>query len=133
LDRWTVGSREKGMASMRLTSAGLALRTPRAAYDTAVSYGPLIAPSTGRYRFTLKYRPESGRFTFGARPLDDSTYLAQDVAACPAGSDLEKAFWVDLKGGEAILLRIANNNPDGRRHGFLPDGRGHGGGVLEFG
>jgi hypothetical protein len=113
LDRWTVGSREKGRTSIRLTSAGLALRTPRAAYDAAVSYGPLIAPSTGRYRFALKYRPESGYFTFGARPLDESTYLAQDVAACPAGNDLEKTFWVDLKRGEAILLRIANNNPNG--------------------
>ena len=91
LDRWTVASREKGLTSIRLTSAGLALRTPRAAYASAVSYGPLIAPDTGRYRFALKYRSRSGHFVFGARPLDESIYLAQDSMGHPAGDDRDIA------------------------------------------
>jgi hypothetical protein len=110
LDRWTIGTREKGLTSMRVTSAGLALRTPRAAYDAAVSYGPLIVPDTGRYRFALKYRPGSGYFAFGARPLDESGYLAEGFAGLLAGEDGETAFCLDLKRGERILLRIANNN-----------------------
>jgi hypothetical protein len=113
LDRWNVGAREKGLTSIRVTSAGLALRTPRAAYASAVSYGPLIAPDTGRYRFALKYRPGSGYFVFGARPLDDSTYLAEDLAGSPASDHGEAAFWLDLKRGERILLRIANNHAHG--------------------
>ena len=112
LDRWTVGPREKGLTGISVTSAGLALRTPRAAYAAAASYGPLIVPNTGRYRFALKYRPESGYFAFGARPLDESGYLAEDYGGHPAGAG-EAVFWLDLKRGERILLRIANNNPNG--------------------
>jgi len=113
LDRWTIGAGEKGLTSIGVTSAGLALRTPRAQYAAAVSYGPLIVPDTGRYRFALKYRPGSGYFVFGARPLDESRYLATDTVGHPAGEDREMAFWLDLKRGEAIRLRIANNNPHG--------------------
>jgi hypothetical protein len=65
LARWTAGAGESGRPSIRVTSAGLALRTPRAPYAGAASYGPLIAPETGRYRFALKYRPGSGYFAFG--------------------------------------------------------------------
>ncbi len=110
LDRWTVGSGEKDLTSLRVTSAGLALRTPRDPYAAAVSYGPLIAPDTGRYRFVLKYRPGSGYFAFGARPLDESRYLAEDFGGHSARDTGEAAFWLDLKRGEAIRLRIANNN-----------------------
>jgi hypothetical protein len=113
LDRWTVGALEKNLTSIRVTSAGLALRTPRAQYAAAVSYGPLIVPDTGRYRFALRYRRGSGYIAFGARPPDDSRYLATDIFGHAARDDREMAFWLDLKRGERILLRIANNNPHG--------------------
>jgi hypothetical protein len=113
LARWTAGAGERGLPSIRVTSTGLALRTPRAPYAGAASYGPLIVPETGRYRFALKYRPGSGYFAFGARPLDESRYLAVDFAGNLAGENAETAFWLDLKRGDAIVLRIANNNPHG--------------------
>ena len=113
LDRWTVGAREKNQTSMRVTSAGLALRTPRAPYAGAASYGPLIVPDTGRYRFALKYRTGSGCFAFGARPLDESGYLAEGYGGLPTWDEGGAAFYLNLKRGQAILLRIANNNLHG--------------------
>ena len=113
LDRWTVGALEKDLTSIRVTSAGLALGTAPAAYAAAVSYGPLIVPDTGRYRFALRYRSGSGYFAFGARPLDESRYLAAAIFGHAVRDDREMAFWLDLKRGERILLRIANNNPHG--------------------
>jgi len=75
-----------------------------------MSYPPLVAPATGRYRFALQYSHRSGQFCFGARPSDDSRYLAADAVGHRAGNVRELCFWLDLKRGETVLLRVANNN-----------------------
>ncbi len=113
LDRWTVCNQKSDMPAMKAASGGVAVRTPRRQYGFALTYGPLVAPENGRYRFALKYRPGSGHFCFGARFVDESGWLATDIAGHPAGSGRELAFWVDLKRGETFLLRIANNNDTG--------------------
>jgi hypothetical protein len=113
LDRWTVCDRKSDAPTMQAGSRGAAVRTPRSQYAFALTYGPLVAPENGRYRFALQYRPGSGQFCFGARFADESGWLGTDIAGHPAGSHREMAFWVDLKGGEPIFLRIANNNYTG--------------------
>jgi len=112
-DRWTVWNQKSDIPTMKITSNGVAVHTPRSRYAFALTYAPLVAPEDGRYRFALKYRPGSGQFAFGARLVDESGWLGTDIAGHPAGSDREMAFWVDLKRGETILLRIANNNYTG--------------------
>jgi hypothetical protein len=113
LDRWTLCNQKSDMPTMKAASGGVAVRTPRRQYAFALTYGPLVAPEDGRYRFALKYRPRSGRFCFGARFTDESGWLATDITGHPAGSGRELAFWVDLTRGETFLLRIANNNDTG--------------------
>jgi hypothetical protein len=114
LDRWTVYMNQKSdIPTVKVASAGLAVRTPRRQYALALTYAPLIAPESGRYRFALKYRPGSGHFSFGARAVDESGWLGQDIAGHPAGSSREVAFWVNLMRGDTILLRISNNNDAG--------------------
>jgi hypothetical protein len=113
LDRWTVCNQKSDMPAMKVASGGVAVRTPRRQYAFALTYGPLVAPENGRYRFALQYRPRSGHFCFGARFMDESAWLATDIAGHPAGSGSELAFWVDLTRGQTFLLRIANSNDTG--------------------
>ena len=75
-----------------------------------MSYPPIVAPVTGRYRFALEYSHRSGQFSFGARSPDDFRYLAADAAGHREGNTRELCFWLDLKLGETVLLRVANNN-----------------------
>ncbi len=109
-DRWIRWLKQTDNASMQITPAGIAVRTPRLPYAWAVGYPPLVAPVTGRYRFALQYSHRSGEFCFAACRSDDSPYLATDVAGHRDGDVRELCLWLDLKRGETVLLRVANNN-----------------------
>ena len=113
LDRWTVYPQKPEMPTMKAAYGGILVRTPRRQYALALTYPPLVAPESGRYRFALKYRPGSGHFSFGARYADESGWLGIDIAGYPARSSHEFAFWASVERGDTILLRISNNNDTG--------------------
>jgi hypothetical protein len=114
LDRWTVYTNLKSdIPTMQVAPGGVAVRTPRRQYALALTYTPLVAPESGRYRFALRYRPGSGHFAFGARYADESGWLGIDIAGYPVGSSHEFAFWATVTRGDTILLRISNNNDNG--------------------
>jgi hypothetical protein len=109
-ERWIRWQHQTDNGTMRFTPVGIAVRTPRRPFAYAMSYPPLVAPVAGRYRFALQYSHRSGQFSFGARPSDDSRYLAADAVGHRDGNVRELCFWLDLKRGETVLLRVANNN-----------------------
>src|SRR5579871_6733678 len=95
LERWNLLRNPAGSGQMRATARGIEVRTPRSPYATALTYAPLIASVTGRYRFALQYSDRSGRFAFGARPADDSRCLAVDAYGHHSGDIREMGFWID--------------------------------------
>jgi hypothetical protein len=111
--RWKLTPHPADPPAMQNTARGVVVRTPRRAYAFAVEFPLLAMPVTGRYRFTLRYRPMSGQFCFGARDAGDARYLGTDAAGHPIDGEHELGFWLDLKRGESVLLRIANNNNSG--------------------
>ena len=60
--------------------------------------------------FALRYTQGSGEFAFGAFPADNSRWLATSTTGYRDGDAREIAFTVDLKAGEAAVVRVANNN-----------------------
>jgi hypothetical protein len=109
-DRWVVDAYPVDRAVLTPVAAGLHVRAPKAPFGFAVGYVPLRAPITGWYYFVLKLRDTSGWFAFGARPGDDSTYLAADRFGHPVGDHREMSLWVNLKKGDMVRLRTANND-----------------------
>jgi hypothetical protein len=109
-EKWRVSPHPTDPPVVRDTANGVIVRTPQRAYAFALEYPPLTVPADGRYRFSLRYWPIAGQFEFGARPADDSRYLAGDAVGHPVAGGREMNFWLDLKRGEIVLLRIANNN-----------------------
>jgi hypothetical protein len=109
-ERWFPLQHQTDNGAMRITPEGIAVLTPRGPYAYAIGYPPLAAPVTGRYRFALQYSHRSGQFCFGARPADDSRYLATDAVGHREGNIRELCFWLDLKRGETVRLLVANNN-----------------------
>ena len=89
---------------------GIDVRTPSGDYDYAFAYPPLAVPIAGRYRFALRYTASSGEFAFGAFPADNSRWLATSTVGYREGGAREISFSVDLGAGEAVVLRVANNN-----------------------
>ncbi|HYL38219.1 MAG TPA: hypothetical protein VEV17_20045 [Bryobacteraceae bacterium] len=112
-DRWREFHYPADNGRVEITQRGMEVRTPRRAYASVLTYAPLVAPVTGRYRFALQYSRRSGHFAFGARTPDDTRYLAEDTGGHRSGAIREMALWVDLQAGETVLLRIANNNNAG--------------------
>ncbi len=112
-DRWTGFTYPSDNGRVQTTAQGIEVRTPRRAYASVLTYGPLVAPVTGRYRFALEYSHRHGQFAFGARDVGDTRYLGEDANGQRSGDIREMAFWVDLQAGETFLLRIANNNNSG--------------------
>jgi hypothetical protein len=109
-ERWIPLQHQTDNGAMQISPGGIAVRTPRGPYAYAIGYPPLVAPVTGRYRFALQYGHRSGQFCFGARPSDDSRYLATDAVGHRDGNARELCFWLDLKRGETVRLLVANNN-----------------------
>jgi hypothetical protein len=109
-ERWIPLQHQTDNGAMQITPGGIAVLTPRGPYAYAIGYPPLVAPVTGRYRFALQYSHRSGQFCFGARPADDSRYLATDAVGHREGNARERCIWLDLKRGETVRLLVANNN-----------------------
>src|SRR5205823_729260 len=103
-ERWSVTPHPTDLAVIHNASRGLVVQTPRRAYGFALESPPLTVPADGRYRFALRYRHISGQLAFGARPADDSKYLAADAVGHPIAGEREMGFWVDLRHGESVLL-----------------------------
>ena len=95
---------------LQANHSGIEVRTQTGAYDYAIAYPPVTVPLTGRYRFALRYTQGSGEFAFGAFPADNSRWLATSTTGYRDGDAREIAFTVDLKAGEAAVVRVANNN-----------------------
>jgi hypothetical protein len=110
LERWAIEPYITDRPLLRPVTGGLEVRTPVHTYYFATLYAPLAAPFTGWYHFVLKLRNCSGWFAFGARPGDDSTYLAADPYGHRVGDHREMSIWVNLKEGDTVRLRTANND-----------------------
>jgi hypothetical protein len=93
-----------------VAEGGMAVRTPRGGYEYTLAYPALTVPVNGRYRFAMRYARAAGEFAFGVFPADNSRWLAVETAGYRSGNDREIEFTVDLKAGERVVLRIANNN-----------------------
>jgi hypothetical protein len=102
--------KENATAVLLTTPDGVDVRTPRGDYEYTMAYPPLTAPVTGRYRFALRYSQGKGEFSFGAFPADNSRWLAESTVGYRAAGVHEIAFPVNLKLGERVILRVANNN-----------------------
>jgi len=101
------------------TFDGIEVRTPRPATAYALTYPALVVPTTGRYRFVLRYLPRSGQFAFGGFPADNSDWLAYVPSRHTWGKHGEEAaFYLDLNQGDPVILRIANSNSKDRPSSF---------------
>jgi hypothetical protein len=109
-ERWATDHYPVDNASLRPVVGGMEVHTPVRQYYFATRFAPLAAPFTGQYHFVLKVRNRRGHFAFGARTSDDSNYLAVDSYGHPVGDHREMSFWLNLKLGETVLLRTANND-----------------------
>ena len=102
------------------TFEGIEVQTPGGRGVYAFTYPALEAPATGRYRFVLRYSPRSGRFGFGAFPADESGWLVIVKSRRNKGKHSEEAaFNLDLKRGDSVVLRIANDDSEDRPSTFL--------------
>lgn len=101
-------------ASARATPDGLEVRTSADPYSFAAVSPRLVAPSTGLYRFTLKYQPQSGRFVFGLYSTGDYNWIAHDTAGVPRQPGDAISVAVRLQQGQPFGLVVANNNDYGR-------------------
>uniref|UniRef100_Q01QP1 Glycosyltransferase RgtA/B/C/D-like domain-containing protein n=1 Tax=Solibacter usitatus (strain Ellin6076) TaxID=234267 RepID=Q01QP1_SOLUE len=113
--------KESSDASVLPAPDGVDVRTPHGDYDYTMAYPPLTAPVAGRYRFALHYSHGNNReFAFGAFPADNSRWWSVNTVGYRAGGAYEIAFSIDLKLGERVILRVANNNNyrDGRPASF---------------
>jgi hypothetical protein len=104
LDLWT-GSNDR---YLRRVATGVLVRTPRARNTPAATYPALVAPTGGKYRFALRYKPVNGEAALGASIGDGSPWLTLSTAGRQADNDREVDFWVDLKSGQEIHLGIMN-------------------------
>jgi hypothetical protein len=97
--------------SQSAASDGIEVQTPHPATAYALTYPALVMPTTGRYRFVLRYLPRSGQFAFGGFPADESHWLANVQSRHTWGKHGEEAvFSLDLNQGDSVILRIANSN-----------------------
>jgi hypothetical protein len=102
-----------------VTFEGIEVQTPRGGTAYAMTYPSLVMPTTGRYRFVLRYSPRSGQFAFGAFPADESRWLAVVQSRRTWGKHgQEAAFALDLNQGDSVILRIANSNSKDRPSSF---------------
>ena len=115
LDRWypTPGTLQS------TTFEGIEVKTPSYRFAYAFTYPALGVPTTGRYRFVLRYSLRSGQFAFGGFPADESRWLASVQCQRNWGKHSEEAaFSLDLNQGDSVILRIANSNAKNRPSSF---------------
>jgi hypothetical protein len=104
-DLWT-GVNEQ---YLQRVAGGVRLHAPRAPGALVATYPTLVAPTAGRYRFALRYKPGNGEPVFGASVGDGSSWLKASPEGRPVEADHEVDFWVDLKSGQEIHLGIMND------------------------
>ena len=110
LDRWVIDQFPFDRPLLRPVTGGVEVRTPVRPFYFATQYPPLAVPFTGWFNFVLRLKSRTGCFAFGARPGDDSTYLAADRFGHRVGDRREMSIWVNLKQGDTVRLRTANND-----------------------
>jgi hypothetical protein len=85
---------------------------------SCVSYGaiyvPLVAPETGRYIFTLKYRLLDGHIAFGALNQDHN-WLGQVGDTPIGGTNGVLEYVVVLQKGQKFTMLITNNRTSGSK------------------
>jgi hypothetical protein len=104
LDFWSWVNEQYGQR----VAGGVKVRTPRALNTLAAMYPALVAPASGRYRFSLRYKLVNGVPGFGASIGDGSPWLTLSIGGHQAENDREVDFWVDLRSGQEIHLGIMN-------------------------
>ncbi len=114
LERWKAWVNKEERSTIEHVRDGFAVRTPDGQHAWGAMYAPLIAQTPGRYRFSLKYKPESGHFAFGIYAGDLSKWLGVATEGRQvSGNESEMSVWVDLRQGELILPRIENDDLTG--------------------
>jgi hypothetical protein len=104
-DLWT-GVNER---YLQRVAGGVRVHAPRTSGVLVATYPTLVAPTAGKYRFALRYKPGNGEPIFGASIGDGLSWLAASPHRHPAENDHEVSFWVDLKSGQEIHLGIMND------------------------
>jgi hypothetical protein len=117
LERWMAADG----GAIQQNAGVFTLRTPPAGNAYAFTYAPLTVPAAGRYYFRLRGTPQTGQIAFGAFPADQSKWLTVDIFGRRTTTGYEMSFWVDLKQGDTVILRIANKNPTDAASTFILD------------
>ena len=103
------------------SAEGLRVRTPDQPDAYAAETQALTAPADGMYYFRLRYRPVSGRLTFGVLAQSRQSWLAIRWWDDPAGADVERIVQVQLRAGQVFSL-VAANGAAGRGSEFILEG-----------
>ena len=104
---------------LQTAAGGVRVYPPRALGTLVAMYPALVAPAAGKYRFSLRFKPEGIEPNFGASVGDGLLWRVLSTRGHPAENDREMDFWVDLKSGEEIHLGIMNNVGDTPSASFL--------------
>jgi hypothetical protein len=105
VERWEA---RKGMA--RKVPGGIRLRTPAIGKATAAEYATLVPGFAGRYRFAVRCRDRSGLFAFQARHATAEDTIGIDNTGYTIGAEREMSFWLELRAGEEVVLRLRSND-----------------------
>ncbi|HLG97933.1 MAG TPA: hypothetical protein VKX49_16585 [Bryobacteraceae bacterium] len=92
------------------TTVGLDVRTPAYKYAYAMAYPALNVPVTGRYYFVVRYSLQAGHLAFGGFPADESRWLAVVKSRANLARHADMVFSLNLRQGDTIILRVANDN-----------------------
>jgi hypothetical protein len=109
-------------AEQSATSAGVDARTPSDRYAYAFTYPALNVPVSGRYYFVLAYSMRTGHLAFGGFPADESRWLATVKSRSNFARHRQAVFFLDLRQGDTVILRIANDNWYDRSSSFILEG-----------
>jgi len=95
--------------SMEQRPEGLLVTTGQERFAFGSWYGPLVAPRSGRYQFTLTYRVLEGRILYGGMTADMSRALGHAPMPPQTGTLQTATYVAQLKAGEGAVLLIAND------------------------
>jgi hypothetical protein len=102
LSGWKAGSMEQ-------RPEGLLVTTGKKRFAYGSWYGPLVAPRSGKYQFTLTYRVFEGRILYGGMAADMSHALGRAQMPPQTGRSQAVTYVAQLKAGEGAVLLIAND------------------------
>jgi Dolichyl-phosphate-mannose-protein mannosyltransferase len=95
--------------TMEQRPEGLVVTTGGEQFAYGSWYGPLFAPRSGKYRFTLTYRLLEGRILYGGMSVDMTRGLGRAFMPLETGVSQVVAYTAPLKSGEGLMLLIAND------------------------